>query len=319
MPSEGATPVRAVVLGATGFLGSNTVSELLKRRVEVVAFCPKSDRSRILRDHGIEVVEGDFLNPKTLEIPLKGVDWLIHLASTTSPKESMLEPHKEAANLTASSLIFQNAIDAGVRKVLFSSSGGTVYGDTGFGPVNETVGTRPVIPYTKTKLAIESELLDLADGTDTIPIILRFGNPYGPNQYPTKGTGVIAAWLAAVRDGKPIIVFGDGESARDFFYVSDAVAAITMALAGENARGIYNIGSGTATSLNKILTIIEEATNRKPTVMNVMQRPSDAVRAIALDSSKAKKEFGWETKVGLQQGIALTWKWIRAGEPFTIV
>jgi UDP-glucose 4-epimerase len=271
-----------------------------------------------MKDHGIEVIEGTFLDTKTLDFPLEETDWLIHLASTTSPKESMLEPHKDAANLTASSIIFQNAIDAGVSKILFSSSGGTVYGDAGLGPVNESVGTHPVIPYTKTKLAIESELLDLTDGTDTVPVILRFGNPYGPNQYPAKGTGVITAWLAATRDDKPIIVYGDGEYARDFFYVSDAIAAMTMALECSRAKGIYNIGSGVATSLNAVIRIIEEVTRKKPLVTRLSERPSDTVKTISLDSAKARKEFGWTPKVGLQEGIALTWRWVRSGEPFTI-
>jgi UDP-glucose 4-epimerase len=306
------------VLGATGFLGSNLVSELIRRKIDTIAFCPKSDRSRIMKDHGIEVIEGTFLDTKTLDFPLEETDWLIHLASTTSPKESMLEPHKDAANLTASSIIFQNAIDAGVSKILFSSSGGTVYGDAGFGPVNESVGTHPVIPYTKTKLAIESELLDLTDGTDTVPVILRFGNPYGPNQYPAKGTGVITAWLAATRDDKPIIVYGDGEYARDFFYVSDAIAAMTMALESSRAKGIYNVGSGGATSLNAVIRIIEEVTRKKPLVTRLSERPSDTVKTISLDSAKARKEFGWTPKVGLQEGVALTWRWVRSGEPFTI-
>jgi UDP-glucose 4-epimerase len=310
--------MKAVVLGATGFLGSNLVSEFIRCKIDTIAFCPKSDRSRIMKDHGIEVIEGTFLDTKTLDFPLEEADWLIHLASTTSPTESMLEPHKDAANLTASSIIFQNAIDAGVSKILFSSSGGTVYGDAGLGPVNESVGTRPAIPYTKTKLAIESELLDLTDRTDTVPVILRFGNPYGPNQYPAKGTGVITAWLAATRDDKPIIVYGDGENARDFFYVSDAIAAMTMALESSRARGIYNIGSGAATSLNGIIRIIEEVTRKKPSVTRLLERPSDTVKTIALDSARAQKEFDWRSKVGLQKGISLTWNWVRSGEPFTI-
>lgn len=308
----------AVVLGATGFLGSNTVSALLKRHIKTVAFCPKSKRSRALTDLGIDVIEGTFLDSETLEIPFKGIDWLIHFASTTNPKESMIEPHKDAANLTASSVIFQNAVDQGVKKILFSSSGGTVYGNTGEEPVNEAVGTRPVTPYTKTKLAIEEELEDLCDGTRTIPITLRFGNPYGPNQYPGKGTGVITAWLEAIRDNKQITMYGNGESARDFFYVSDAIEATIMALESDKAKGIYNIGSGKATSLNSVIKIMEEVTRKKPEVLSVMERPSDAVKTIALDASKARKEFGWRPTVDLREGIEKTWRWVQAGEPFQL-
>jgi UDP-glucose 4-epimerase len=310
--------MRVVVLGATGFLGSNLTSELLRRNMEVIAFSPSSDRSRILKSRGVEVIEGDFLKPETLDFPLEEVDWLVHLASTTSPRDSVLEPRRDAANLTASSVVFQRAIDAGVKKILFSSSGGTVYGDTGDRPVKETAGTRPVIPYTKTKLAIEDELMDLCDGTRTTPVVLRFGNPYGPNQYPEKGTGVITAWLRSMRDSKPIVLYGSGDNARDFFYVSDAVSAMTLSLQSDRARGIYNIGSGTATTLTDVISTIEEVTGKKAPVLKVMERPSDAVKVIALDSGKARADFGWERRVSLREGIALTWNWVLGGEKFTI-
>jgi len=310
--------MRIAVLGATGFLGLNTVSDLMRKGFEIVALCPKSERSRILGEHGIEVIEWDMLNLKAFDVSLDGVDWLVHLASTTSPKESMLDPDKDAANLTASSLMFQRGIDSGVKKMIFSSSGGTVYGDSGIGPVNETFPTCPTIPYAKTKLAIENELFRLTNGTNTTPVVLRLGNPYGQHQHPNKGTGVITAWLEAVRDRKPMIVYGDGESARDFFHVSDAVAAIGTALASENARGVYNIGSGTAASLRTIMSIIEDVTKCEPAVTRLLQRPSDVVKAIALDSSKAQRDFGWKAIVDLHKGVQLTWDWVQSGEPLMI-
>ena len=317
-PARRAAALRIAVLGASGFLGLNSVSDLMRRGFEIVALCPKDESSLILEEHGIEIIDWDMLNPKSMDVSLDGIDWLVHLASTTNPKESMLDPDKDSANLTASSLIFQRGIDSGVKKILFPSSGGTVYGDPGFGPVDETFRINPTIPYAKTKLAIENELFRLTEGTETTPVVLRLGNPYGVHQHPNKGTGVITAWLEAVRDGKPVIVYGDGGSARDFFYVSDAVGAIRMALASEDAKGIYNIGSGVATSLNSILDIIEDVTKRIPTVTRVSQRPSDVVKAIALDSSKAKREFGWEAVVGLRDGIQLTWDWVQLGEPLNL-
>lgn len=311
--------MRAVILGATGFLGSNLVSEFMKRKFETIAFCPKSDRSQILERHGVKVVHGDFLQPETLDnIPFKGVDWLIHFASTTSPKSSMLEPHKDEANLTASCIAFQKAVDAGVKKILFSSSGGTVYGDAGSEPVKETEKTRPSIPYTRTKLAIEKALVNMTNGTSTAPVILRYGNPFGPNQYPARGTGVVTAWLEAVRDRKPITIYGKGDSARDFFYVSDAVLAAVLALESEKAIGIYNIGTGMATTLNDLLQIIQSVTASKPNIMRIMERPSDSVKTVALDPSKAREDFGWSATVSIEQGIGLTWKWVQGGSQFQI-
>jgi UDP-glucose 4-epimerase len=311
--------MRAVILGATGFLGSNLVSEFLKRDVDIVSFSPKSDRSRILEHHGVKVVHGDFLKRETLDdIPLNDVDWLVHFASTTNPMLSMLEPHTDEANLRASRIIFQKAIDSGVKRILFSSSGGTVYGDARDGTVKETEETRPSTPYATTKLAIENDLVERCRETNTIPIILRYGNPFGPNQYPVKGTGVVVAWLEAVRDSKPIMLFGEGKAARDFVYVSDAIDAAIMALTSKESRGVYNIGSGVATTLFELALAIGKVTKKRLDVNKVPPRPSDVVSTIALDTSRARNYFGWNAKVGLDEGIRKTWKWVKMGEPFVV-
>jgi UDP-glucose 4-epimerase len=310
--------LKAAVLGATGFLGSNLVSKLLHNRVDVIAFCRKSHRARSLAECGVQVIEGDLLDRRTLHVPFRDVDWLIHLASTTSPKESLLYPEKDAANIPASRTIFQEATQCGVGKILFGSSGGTVYGDPIRLPVDETHPTQPLIPYAKTKLAVESELTKLCHRTPTQPIILRYGNPYGPNQYQNRGTGVVTSWLESARDGKPVCLFGDGENARDFLYVSDMVEATVSALSKSGVRGVYNIGSGLPTSLNTLLTVIQEITQKIVVVARCPQRPFDLVKAIALDSRRALKDFGWKPRTDLRTGIALTWDWVIKGEPFLL-
>lgn len=318
MRALGGAELRVVVLGATGFLGSNLVSALIRRGDHVLAFSPDRDRLEVMRNLGVEAVEGDFLRPETLDIPLEGSDWMVHLASTTTPLESVSDPQRDAANLSASRELFRRAIEARVRRILFSSSGGTVYGDSGQRPIDETAETRPVLPYTRTKLAIESELMRVCEGTDTVPIILRFGNPYGPNQSPARGTGVVTAWLRAARDDQPIVVYGSRRNARDFFYVSDAVRAMLLSLEGEGARGTYNIGSGRATTLDEVLTAIEAVTGRGLRVTEVESRQSDVVKVIALDFSRARRDFGWRPLVSLEQGLKLTWEWVLAGEPFRV-
>jgi UDP-glucose 4-epimerase len=230
----------------------------------------------------------------------------------------MLEPHTDEANLTASSIIFQKAIDSGVKKILFSSSGGTVYGDARNGTVKETEETRPSTPYARTKLAIENELVERCFETNTIPIILRYGNPFGPNQYPYRGTGVVVAWLEAVRASEPIMLFGEGRAARDFVYVSDAIDAAIMALASKESRGVYNIGTGVATTLSELALAIGKITKKRLDVNKVSPRPSDVVSTIALDTSRARNDFGWNARVGLDEGIRMTWKWVKMGEPFVV-
>lgn len=310
--------MKIVVLGADGFLGSRVASELIRRGDEITAFCPRSPRLDLLRGRGIRVIEGDFLDPSTWSIPFDGVDWLIHLASTTTPVQSVSDPARDAANLEASRAIFKDAVGAGVRKILFSSSGGTVYGDRPAVPSKETDPTRGSIPYTRTKLEIERDLLERCDGTQTVPLILRYANPYGPNQYPSGGTGVVTAWLESARDRRPITLYGDGETARDFLYISDAASAALEALMSGSARGVYNIGTGTAVSLNALLETVERVVGEKLEVSRLPPRNSDIVKVIALDSTRARADFGWQPVVPLEKGIARTWEWVRSGERFTI-
>jgi len=307
-----------VLLGADGFLGSNLASLLLRRKAEMVAFCPMSPRLDVLREKGIRVIEGDFMDPSTWSIPFDGVDWLVHLASTTTPIQSVKDPARDAANLEASRAIFKDAVSSGVKKILFSSSGGTVYGDKPIVPSRETDPTHALIPYTQTKLEIERELMRRCEGSDTVPLVLRYANPYGPNQFPASGTGVITAWLESARDKMPITLFGDGETARDFVYVSDAASAAVEALDSPRARGVYNIGTGVATSLNKLLTTLEQVVGSGLKVERLPPRSSDTVKVIALDSTRAFVDFGWGPKVSLDEGVSRTWQWVRSGEVFTI-
>lgn len=310
--------MKIVILGADGFLGSNMVSALAPRKAKLTAFCPRSPRLDLLRSKGVVVIEGSFLEPPTWSIPFEGVDWLIHFATTTTPIQSVQDPVRDAANLTASKAIFRDAVDAGVKKILFSSSGGTVYGDKATVPSKETDPTLALIPYTRTKLEIERELLSRCEGTETLPVVLRYANPYGPNQYPASGTGVVTAWLESVRDNKPITLYGDGETARDFVYVADATQAALKALESDNVRGIYNIGAGVPVSLNTLLRTIEHVVDTKLEIKRLPPRSSDAVKAIALDSTRAFVDFSWKPEVPLEKGIALTWKWVQSGEKFTI-
>lgn len=310
--------MRVLVFGANGFLGSNMLYRLMRLNAHVTAFCYPDEKSEALKNSGLEVIEGDFLRVETLDIPMGGFDWIVNMASATTPNESVEHPWREEANLGAAKIIFRRAVEAGAERILFPSSGGTVYGSCLDLPADESQPTQSVTPYTKTKIATERLLLDICTGTSTVPIILRYGNPYGLNQFAARGTGVVTAWLEAARDSKPIVLFGDAKAARDFIYVSDAIDAAIMALESKKARGIYNIGSGVATTLDELTLIIERITAKRLRVRKVAPRSSDVVNSIALDSTHAKEDFGWVSKVGLEEGIRKTWTWIRGGGEFVI-
>lgn len=311
--------MKAVVIGATGFLGSKAVSALLGRGDEVVAFSREGNRTERLRAAGVEVVAGDLSRPETVvDLAFDGVDVLLHFGGTTSPGLSVAHLSAGEVDVESSSTLFKRAVDAEVGKILFSSSGGTVYGNPSMIPVKEDQPVNPLIPYAHTKVAIESHLQRACAGSTTAPVILRYGNPYGPNQYPERGTGVITAWLEAARDGEPIHLFGHKNSARDFVFISDSSAATLSAIDTPEARGIYNIGTGRATSLGVLLETIEEVIGTKLEIIEHPPRPSDKVSRIALDCTRAREHLGWSPVTTLEEGISRTWDWVRSGEPFQL-
>ncbi len=311
--------MRVLVIGATGFLGSNAISKLLSRHDEVAAFSRQGIRAGRLGEAGVDVIIGDLLDRESvLGMPFDDVDVLMHFGSTTNPGLSVSNPSANDADIDSSTIIFQRAVESGIEKILFSSSGGTIYGNPSKTPVDENQPIKPLIQYAHTKAVIETRLQETCSGSKTTPVILRFGNPYGPNQYPERGTGVITAWLEAARDGKAIHVFGHMDSARDFVFISDASAATILAADRSEAAGVYNIGTGRATTLRTLLETIEHVVGSKLKVVEHPPRPSDKVSRIALDSTRAHEHLGWSPVTTLEEGISITWDWVRSGEPFRL-
>lgn len=311
--------MRAAITGATGFIGSNVASALLARGDQVLAYSRKGARADELGRAGAELVEVDLLDLVGIRnLDLREVDVLLHYASTTTPRESVEDPDADRANFDASAALFQAAVEAGVGKIVFSTSGGTVYGEPPEIPVTEAQAPDPLIPYARTKVDVESSLTRITGGSRTVPLSLRYGNPYGPHQYPARGTGVVTAWLEAVRDRTPVRVFGSLETARDFLFISDAVTATLSAIDSDRAHGTYNIGTGRPTTLEELLRTVEGVTGTEMQLEALQSRPSDRVSRIALDSSRALDHFGWRATTSLADGISKTWEWVRAGEPFRI-
>jgi len=306
------------VTGATGFLGSNLISRLLKSGTEIIAIDLKGERSKTLEENGVTFVEADLLKAQDLHIDFRDLDWIFHFAGLASPKESTANPGIASNDILASKMIFRKAIGEGIRKIVFPSSGGTVYGQPQHLPIDENHPTNPLIPYAAAKVEIERMLLDMCRGTATMPVILRYSNPYGPNQYFNRGTGVITHWLETVREKGQVTMYGSGEEARDYIFVSDAIEAAVSVVEKDAPHQLYNIGSGIPTSLNELLMAIETVTRTKLDIRRYPPRNLDVVRAIALDSSKASTDFDWRPKVPLENGLRTTWEWVQNGEPFQI-
>jgi len=298
--------VRVLIVGGAGFLGSGLAQALRARHwsPRVLDTAPRLAAAAHLLE-GVPTAAFDFSRDAADPALFAGHDALVHLACTTNPAQSMDAIAWDAeSNIAPSVRLFDAARAAGVARVVFSSSGGTVYGAPARLPVAESDATRPLSAYGVSKLAIENYL---ALYPDLRGVSLRVANPYGPYQLIGTAVGVIARYVATVARREPIEVWGDGSVVRDYIAVSDVVAAFTAALATpELVPGAYNVGNGAGESVNEIVAAVFAAAGYQVPVNYLPARPYD-VPAIFLDSSRFRAGTGWAPKVDLEAGVRDLW------------
>src|SRR5919106_1741365 len=248
-----------LVLGGAGFIGSHVAEALAQEGHGVKVFDrPHVDRLPLFPRHkGFEIFTGDFLNPQALSPALRGTEIVFHLVSTTLPKTSNDNPvYDVETNVLGSLRLLALCRDHGVRKVVFISSGGTVYGVPASLPVAEDHATQPISSYGIHKLAVEKylHLAHRLHGLDYC--ILRPGNLYGPRQRLDIAQGAVAVFLDRALRARPIQIWGDGSVVRDYVYVGDAVDAILKAARFQGEPRVFNIGSGIGVSLNQLVAEI---------------------------------------------------------------
>ena len=303
---------KCLVLGGAGFIGSHVVDALLQEGYEVTVF----DRPNVNIDNltksitSIRLLHGDISNPKDVEYAVEGMDTIFHFAATTLPASSNQNPvYDIETNLIATIELIKTALKYRIKKFIFSSSGGTVYGIPRFLPITEEHPTDPICSYGITKLAIE-KYLALYGHLSQLPfIILRFGNPYGERQRLDGQQGAIPVFLGKLKKNEVIEVWGDGSVARDYFHISDLVSAVLKAAASNLNRGTFNIAGGKALTLLDIIAVMEKMTGLRPRVQFLPCRKLD-VPVNYLNIDKARKLLGWEPLVGIEEGIKKTWNWI---------
>lgn len=302
-----------LVLGGAGFIGSNIVHALVSRGYKVRVFDRLNVDTSNLTDAlpHIELFKGDFLNEKDISSALECVDLVIHLISSTLPKTSNDNPAYDVeSNVVGTLKLLNHSMQHGVKKVVFLSSGGTVYGPSATCPNFETDATDPVCSYGITKLTIEKYLRLFHYLHDLDYVVLRVANPFGERQNPGSGQGVVTAFLWKLLQGKPINIWGDGTVARDYFYISDLVSAILAVIERDTPSKIYNIGSGVSRSLNELLFTMQEVTGRTTSIQYSPARKLD-VPINFLDITRARKELLWHPQISLEEGMARTWAWLQ--------
>ena len=298
-----------LVIGGNGFIGGHLVDRLLQKGEPVRIYGRRPGRFRDV-PRAAEYVEGDLGNYGLVREAVEGTKIVYHFVSTTLPKTSNDDPvYDVRSNLVDTIQLLEVCAEAGIEKVVFASSGGTVYGIPETVPISEDHPTDPISSYGIVKLAIEKYLglyyhlygLDYA--------ALRISNPYGPHQNPTSQQGVIPVFLNRIRTGQPIAIWGDGSVVRDYLYVSDLVDALETAGRTASETKLFNIGSGRGASLNDLIGLMAEVVGEQPKVEYQPARSLD-VPASVLDIGRARDELGWEPRVDLAEGISRTWTWI---------
>lgn len=294
-------PSRILVTGGRGFLGRHLVAALL-RAGHVV-------HNLDFHDFGFSHPRlahwaGSFTDEATLRAALTGVDAVFHLAATGFVREASHDPHRDCADNIAGTLrLIDLAAQAGVRRIVYASSGGTVYGPAIEVPLSENHPTNPITPYGISKLACE-KYLRYFDGAGRIETLsLRIANPYGPGQSLAKAQGALTTFCKRAVDGEVIEIWGDGTVERDFIAVADVTRAFLAALSAP-AHGVeINVGSGQGTSLNAILRQIERALGRPVARRHLEGRAFDVPRN-HLCIARAERLMGWRPEVPLSRGIA---------------
>ena len=293
-------------------MGSHIVDKFLAEKHDVTVYDLYPERFR-RSPAGITFVTGDFGNVGALdELIATGFDAVIHCVSTTTPKSSNESPEFDIqSNVIGTLYLLDICVKRKVGKLVFLSSGGTVYGDIGNKDmVDETHAVRPMCSYGVSKLTIEHYLDVYRHLRGLNYVALRLSNPYGERQSPLRALGALTVFLHKTLKHENVEVWGDGRVTRDFIYVCDVANAVYLATINP-VSGIFNVGTGTGLSLRDILIEISNVVGREPCVTWLSSRSFDVPR-IVLDATRLKKATNWNCHTGLQDGMAITAEWLRS-------
>ena len=299
---------RVLVIGGCGFIGSHIVDSLLSagHRVRVLDLRPEAYRPPL---PGVEYVQGSFCDAEVLRGALKGVEAVVHTASTTVPATANLNPIADIdSNLIGTVRLLQLMRERGIRRMVFLSSGGTVYGIPQTDPVPEDHPQAPISSYGIVKLAIERYLHMERHLHGLDYVALRASNPYGPRQGHGGLQGIIGTYLWKIARDEPIEVWGDGSVVRDFVHVRDLADLTALALE-RPINGCFNAGSGTGASVREIVELTGRVTGRALTPVHKPGRGFDVPRVV-LDIDRIRAATGWTPSIGLEEGMRDAWSWI---------
>lgn len=302
--------MNTLVTGGAGFIGSTLVDRLLTdgHRVSVIDDLSRGKRENLVAaGRRVNFVEQDIRHPELFDaVQACRPEVIFHLAAQIDVRHSVADPAYDASiNILGTLNVAEAARRAGVRKIVFTSSGGSIYGNPEQLPVNETQAVSPQSPYAVSKVAGELYLNSYSQLHGLQCTHLALANVYGPRQDPSGEAGVVAIFAESMLNGHSTKLFGDGGNTRDYVFVEDVVSAIIAAAGQRSDRKRFNIGTGVQTSDRELHALIASCAGAPDSPRFVPARLGD-LRASALNSALARSELGWAQKFSLSEGIRAT-------------
>ena len=302
--------MNVLVIGGNGFIGSHLIDGLLKVGHQVRVFDVQYERHR-KPIKNVDYRISNLNNIPDLSDAMLGIDIIFHLASGSVPSTSNLDTVSDINNNLIPTLNILNlSVKLGIKRIVYFSSGGAVYGEPLTPKIVEEHSLNPISSYGILKATIEMYLSLYQRLYGLKPLILRPSNPYGPRQGNFKAQGVISTFLRKAQINEPMSVFGDGNSMKDYIYINDLIS-LTTELTFKGEVGIYNLGSGNGTSINQIIEEIKLKTKRDLKI-NYIEKKIYDVNSFVLDVSKTSNVVGSFTYTPLGKGIGETWDWLNS-------
>ena len=313
--------MRILITGGAGFIGSHVASAYVRDRHEVAVLDNFRTGSKRNLPAAATLFAGDISHASDVAAAFRQFqpEAVSHHAAQLDVRRSLEDPADDAAtNIQGGLNVLLQAAQGGVRRFIFASSGGAIYGDAAHLPADETTPARPVSPYGVTKYTFEAYLRVWQEVHGIVPVILRYANVYGPRQNARGDAGVITVFSQRLLRGRECVVYGDGRSTRDYVYVGDVVEANRLALTHGDG-GTFNIGTGRETTIKEVFetvrgavdTLVGHASDGPREPVHAPARAGEVSRS-ALDCCRAGETLGWTPRVPFAEGVANTVAWLHA-------
>ena len=301
---------RILITGGRGFVGVNLVQQLSQSMPVAVLDNLQRASPTGWQDETAILHQGDILNPEDLAAAFRDVEQVVHLAAYGSVVESVADPRANfTVNVQGTLNVLRASVDAGVRRLVFASTGGALIGDA-VPPVNEQSLPKPISPYGASKLCGEAYCHAFAKSYGLETVCLRFGNVYGPHSAHKKGA--VTVFIKALMAGEPIVIYGDGSASRDYIHVEDLCSGIATALDVPLAGGeVFHLASGRETTVLELARTLRDVAGKPDHPIEFRPARAGEVARNFASYDKARERLGFQPKWKLDDGLAAIWEWFQ--------